>query len=61
MVDRKRDRALTVRVLEAELEMLSELAELEGVNASEWIRNTIRREHAVAFRGRPSKRPKQKR
>ena len=61
MVERKRDRALTVRVLDAELEMLGELAEHEGVTASEWIRNVIRREHVVAFGARPAKRPKPKR
>ena len=56
MAVRKRDRGLAVRMLDSELLMLSELAEHEGVSSSEWIRNTIRREHAIVFSERRAKR-----
>ena len=42
-----RTRALNVRMLESEAEMLAELAEHEGVSISEWVRNVIRREHVL--------------
>lgn len=61
VVERKRDRALTVRMLEAEVGMLAELADRDGVSVSEWIRNTIRKEHVLAFSAKPSKRPSAKR
>lgn len=61
MVERKRDRALTVRMLEIELDMLAALAEQEGVSVSEWIRNTIRREHVLTFTAKKPKRPNPKR
>jgi hypothetical protein len=47
MVERKREKLLNVRVLDAEMEMLGELAQRESVSMSEWIRNCIRREHAL--------------
>jgi hypothetical protein len=61
MVDRKRERALNVRMLDAETEMLAKLAEREGVSVSEWIRNAIRVQYTLAFGAPKPKRPKQKR
>ena len=57
-----RMRMLNVRILEAETELLAELAEREGVSISEWIRNVVRREHAIAFSSAvlPRKKPKKK-
>lgn len=55
MVERNRERALTVRLLDTERDMLTELTERERVTASEWIRNMIRREHALAFAAQPTK------
>jgi hypothetical protein len=54
MVEGKRARALNVRMLDAEVEMLTELAELEGVSVSEWIRNIVRVQHAITV-GRSAK------
>lgn len=45
-----------VRLLEAERMMLTDLTEREGITASEWVRNMIRREHALAFAAQPRKR-----
>jgi hypothetical protein len=47
MVERRREKLLNVRVLDAEMKMLGELAQREGVSMSEWIRNCIRKEHAL--------------
>ena len=58
MVERRRDKSLAVRMMESELQMLSELAERENVSVSEWLRNTIRKEHLLAFGARPSPKPK---
>jgi hypothetical protein len=60
MVERKRDKPLNVRLLEAEMAMLSELAERDGVTVSEWIRNVIRRDHLLAFSTKPRPKPKGK-
>jgi len=62
MVERKRTRGLTVRMLDSELKQLDDLAEHEGITVSEWVRNVIRREHLLTFAERPSakKRPKRK-
>jgi hypothetical protein len=60
MVERRRDKGLTVRMLDTELTMLDELAEREGVSVSEWIRNVIRREHLVAFSSKPARTRKTK-
>src|SRR5262245_60187571 len=49
-----RTRLVNVRMLDAEVTMLAELAELEGVSQSEWVRNVIRREHTLMFREKPS-------
>ena len=51
---------LNVRVLDAEMEMLGELAQREGVSMSEWIRNCVRREHAL-LGAKAAKRSKTKR
>jgi hypothetical protein len=59
MAARKRPRLLNVRMLDAETEMLSQLAVRDGVSVSEWVRNTVRTQHAVAFSDsgkRPAKR-----
>lgn len=49
-----RTRMLNVRMLESETTMLADLAAREGVSISEWIRNLVRREHAIAFGAHPS-------
>jgi len=46
MVERKRERVLNVRLAEDETRMVAALAELDGLNISDWVRRTIR----VAFR-----------
>ena len=51
----KRDRVLNVRLTEAEVTMLGELARHEGLNVSDWVRTTIRVEHARTFRPRGRK------
>ena len=61
MVERRRTRVLNVRLQEAEVEMLSELAELEGMSVSEWIRTIIRQKHTLAFGGRTTPVKKRKR
>lgn len=53
--NRTRNRLLNVRLLETETAMLAELAAAEHVSVSEWIRNVIRREHALAFRASPKR------
>lgn len=58
MVERKREKGLTVRMLEAELTMVAELADKDGVSVSEWIRNVIRREHLLAFGAQPKRKTK---
>ncbi len=60
MVERKREKLLNVRVLDAEMEMLGELAQRASVSMSEWIRNCIRREHAL-LGAKAAKRTKTKR
>lgn len=51
---------MTVRMLDAETQMVSDLAERECVTVSEWIRNIIRREHLLAFGAKPRPKPKRK-
>ena len=61
MIERKRERVLNVRLLDAETAMLASLAEREGLSVSEWIRNTIRVQHALAFaQSAPKRKPKRK-
>ena len=50
-----RTRALNVRMLDSETAMLAELAEAEGVSISEWVRNVVRREHALALASKPKR------
>lgn len=38
------------------MSMVQALADLEGLSVSEWVRNTIRREHVLAFDAWPKKR-----
>lgn len=59
--NRTRNRLLNVRLLETETAMLAELATGEHVTVSEWIRNVIRREHALAFRAAPKRARSRKR
>lgn len=49
MGTKPRDRVLNVRLIESEAAMLTALAEREGMSLSEWIRTTIRVQHALAF------------
>jgi hypothetical protein len=44
-----RDKSLRVRVAEDELRMVQELAEADGVTASDYVRLFIRRAHAERF------------
>lgn len=60
MVERKRERLLNVRMLDAETDMLARLADREGLSVSEWIRNTIRVQYALAFGQRSAKRKPKK-
>lgn len=45
----ERDRRLSIRIAEEEWTKLHELAEREGVSASDYIRLFIRRTHAATF------------
>jgi len=57
----ERPRALTVRISEEELTMLQELAEREGITASDYIRLRIRRDHREALADeKPRAKPKPK-
>lgn len=56
MVDR--DSKLTIRISEAELDMLRALAERDGVSASDVLRLFIRRAYLDAFGETTSKAPK---
>lgn len=53
MTETPRDRVLNVRLTEAEVNMLGELAGHEALSVSDWVRMTIRVEHARAFRPKP--------
>ena len=60
MLAATRDDAGPLLGRDAEMEMLSELAQRESVSMSEWIRNCIRREHALVG-AKAAKRVKTKR
>jgi uncharacterized protein (DUF1778 family) len=45
----ERDQSLRVRVSEDELRMVQELAEADGITASDFVRLFIRREYAARF------------
>ena len=47
--DRRRQRLLNVRVNEDEKRMLEELADVEGLGMSDYVRHFIRAEHAITF------------
>ena len=53
---RKRQRVLVVRTNDTEMDMVQELADLEGLSVSEWVRNVIRREYTLAHPPRRRKR-----
>lgn len=43
MVERKRQRVLNVRLGDDEIEMITRLADYDGISVSDWVRQTIRR------------------
>jgi uncharacterized protein (DUF1778 family) len=49
MVDRRRERNLNFRVSEEEADMLKALAERQGLSASDFLRQYIRRAFAETF------------
>jgi predicted DNA-binding protein len=49
MVERTRERAVTIRVTDEEAEMLWALAKSQGLTASDILRQYIRKAHAKAF------------
>lgn len=53
----ERERMLNVRVADAEIEMIKELAEHMGLSQSDVVRQLIRQAHAQAF-GPPKAKPK---
>ena len=55
MVERSRNRAINVRITDAEEQMSKELAEHHGLSVSDVIRQLIRQAYVVAF---PSKKLK---
>jgi hypothetical protein len=58
MVEKRRARLLTVRMNDAEMAMLVELAGAAGLGLSDWVRIIVRREHTLASVARPPKRSK---
>jgi hypothetical protein len=56
MVDRTREKTITVRVTEAEVEMLKALAEHAGLSQSDVVRQSIRRDFAQLKPSKPKKR-----
>jgi hypothetical protein len=52
----QRDAIFQMRISPAERDMLQDLADRDGVSASDVVRLFIRREHAKAFGERPAKR-----
>ena len=61
MSERKRERVLNVRLTGDEVRMLSAIAELDGLNQSDWIRRTIRTTFRKTFPAvQPSAKPKPK-
>jgi len=61
MSERKRERVLNVRLTGDEVRMLSAIAELDGLNQSDWLRRTIRTTFRKAFPTvQPSAKPKPK-
>jgi len=60
MAERKRTKALNVRMTDEETAMLDAVAERDGQSVSDWIRVTIRQAFRKAFGAdaKPSKRKK---
>jgi hypothetical protein len=56
----ERERMLNVRIAEAELIMLRELAEHLGLNQSDVVRQLLRQAHAKAFASSKPSKPKRK-
>ncbi len=61
MVQKRRQKLLTVRTNEAEMDMVQVLADREELGVSEWVRNIIRREHTLLLAARRRKRARGKR
>ena len=53
MTSVERDQIFKARLSKDEVAMLRELADKRGMTASDWLRQTIRENHAVTFDGRP--------
>jgi uncharacterized protein (DUF1778 family) len=51
----ERPKRLNVRITHEEWSMLEALADREGMSASDYVRQFIRRAHATAFGDRPQK------
>ena len=60
MVERRRTKALNVRMLDEELAMLDAVAERDGISISDWVRQTVRAAYRKAF-GDNAKPPKKRR
>jgi hypothetical protein len=60
MVERKRTKALNVRMTDDELSMLDAVAERDGISVSDWIRQVVRGAFRKAFGAdaKPPKKPK---
>ena len=59
MAPEQRDRIFAVRMSDAELQMLSELADQSGLRPSDIVRQLVRREYTEKI-GAPPKSPKPK-
>jgi hypothetical protein len=56
MTQHPRNAIFQMRIAAAERDMLQDLADRDGISASDVVRIFIRREHAKAFGDRPAKR-----
>lgn len=56
-----RTELLTVRMTREELTMLKTLAAQDGISASDFVRQFVRRAHGQLAQGRPKPKPKPKR
>ena len=57
----QRDQLFQLRVTAEEKQMLTALAEREGLTASDKVRQLVRKDYAATFGEAPAKRPKPKR
>jgi hypothetical protein len=58
MAPATRDRQFRIRLDETELAMLHALAERDGISASDFVRQFVRRSYAATFGEKPPKKPK---